>query len=190
MASLLNESSKYLAQNIISLRKKLNLTQNRLAELSGATRASIALIESGSSNPTLDVLLKISSALEISLNELMSPPRAECKHIEAKDIPVERKSRKGILVRKILPDKAGATDIDEMILDPGAAFPGTPHVEGTKEYFTCIEGEVTITVLGQVYKLKTGDVLTFPGDKPHAYKNSGRSKARGFSVVLFRPVLA
>ncbi len=186
MANVLNETSKYLSQNIVSLRKKLNLTQNRLAEISGATRASIALIESGSSNPTLDVLLKISNALEVSLNELMSPPRADCKLILAKDVPV--KTRKGVLVRKILPDKTGATDIDEMILEAGATFPGTPHVEGTKEYFTCIEGEVTISVLGQIYKLKAGDVLTFPGDKPHAYKNSGRSKARGFSVVLFRPV--
>lgn len=187
MANLINETSKYLAQNIVSLRKKLNLTQNRLAELSGATRASIALIESGTSNPTLDVLLKISTALEITINELMSPPRAECKLIEAKDVPIDRKSRKGIMVRKILPDKSGATDIDEMILEAGAAFPGTPHVEGTKEYFTCIEGEVTITVLGQIYKLKAGDVLTFPGDKPHAYKNSGSKRAKGFSVVLFRP---
>jgi XRE family transcriptional regulator, regulator of sulfur utilization len=186
MANVLHESSKYLAQNIVSLRKKLNLTQNKLAALSGATRASIALIESGSSNPTLDVLLKISNALEVSLNELMSPPRADCKLIPSKDVPI--KTRKGIVVRKILPDKAGATDIDEMILEAGATFPGTPHIEGTKEYFTCIEGEVTISVLGQIYKLKAGDVLTFPGDKPHAYKNSGRSKARGFSVVLFRPV--
>lgn len=187
MATLLNESSKNLAQNIVSLRKKLNLTQSRLAEISGATRASIALIESGSSNPTLDVLLKLSGALEVSINELMSAPRADCKLIMAKDVPV--KTKKGILIRKILPDKTGATDIDEMILEAGAVFPGTPHVEGTKEYFTCIEGEVTVTVLGQVYKLKAGDVLTFPGDKPHAYRNSGRSKARGFSVVLFRPVL-
>lgn len=185
MTTILNASSRNLAQNIIALRKKLNFTQQRLAEISGATRASIALIESGTSNPTLDVLLKISGALEVTINELMSAPRADCKLIKASDVPV--KIKKGVTVRKILPDKTGATDIDEMILSPGSVFPGTPHVEGTKEYFTCVEGEVTITVLGQVYKLKEGDVLTFPGDKPHAYKNSGRSIARGFSVVLMRP---
>jgi uncharacterized cupin superfamily protein len=62
-----------------------------------------------------------------------------------------------------------------------------PHVEGTREYFTCIEGEISVTVLGEVYRLKSGDVLTFPGYKPHHYKNNSRDLSRGFSVVLYRP---
>ncbi len=187
MVTPLEVNARYLAQNIQDLRKKLGLTQGRLAEIAGATRASIALIESGTSNPTLDVLLKLSYALEISLTELMSPARADCLHIRSDDVPLSRKSRKGVTLRKILPDKTGATDIDELILDPGQSLGGTPHVEGTKEYFTCIEGEITITVLGEVFRVKSGDVLTFPGDKPHHYKNNFRGTSRGLSVVLFRP---
>ncbi len=187
MVTPAHKASQYLSQNIISLRKKIGLTQGKLADLSGATRASIALIESGSANPTLEVLLKLSNALQVSLDELMSPPRAECLHIPSAEVPLNRRSKKGLKIRKILPDKLGATDIDDILLDPGSVLTGTPHVEGTKEYFTCIEGEITIAVHGQVYKLKAGDVLTFPGDKPHAYKNLSRSHARGFSVVLFNP---
>jgi quercetin dioxygenase-like cupin family protein len=62
---------------------------------------------------------------------------------------------------------------------------GSPHVEGTREYFTCISGQVLIGVLGEIHHLEKGDVLTFPGDKPHSYKNAGRTKAIGVSVVLF-----
>jgi transcriptional regulator with XRE-family HTH domain len=187
MVTSINKIAKNLAENITQLRKKKNMTQSQLADLSGATRASIALIESGSSNPTLEVLLKLSQALQVSLDELMTPARAECLFIAADDVPTDRRTKKGLRIRKILPDKMGATEIDEILLDADCGFTGTPHVEGTKEYFTCIEGEMTITVMGESYVLKTGDVFTFPGDKSHSYKNAGRSKARGMSVVLFNP---
>ena len=176
-------SSKNLAQNVSTLRKKRSLTQARLAELSGATRASIALIESGTSNPTMEVLIKLSRALQVSLDELLSSPVADCSLTPASDVKTERK-KKGVLIRKILPEKAGPAQIDDIELEAGSSFSGTPHVEGTREFFTCLNGQISITVLGKIYSLSEGDVLTFPGDKPHAYKNTGRGVARGFSVVL------
>lgn len=183
MLTPLNEISKNLAQNVTTLRKKRSLTQARLAELSGATRASIALIESGTSNPTMEVLIKLSRALQVSLDELMSSPRADCSLIPADKVPMGR-PKKGLSVRKILPENEGPAHIDDMFLEPGAGFAGTPHVEGTREFFTCIEGQFTIAVMGELFIVKKGDVLNFPGDKPHSYKNNGRSEARGFSVVL------
>lgn len=182
MVNGLNDISRFLALNVMTLRKKRSLTQSRLAELSGATRASIALIESGTSNPTMEVLLKLSRALQVSIDELLSSPRAECTLIPADKVPAS--NRKGLTVRKILPEKEGPAHIDELILDSGAGFAGTPHVEGTREYFTCIEGQFTIAVMGQMYVVKAGDVLNFPGDKPHSYKNTGRGSAKGLSVVL------
>jgi len=62
---------------------------------------------------------------------------------------------------------------------------GSPHIEGTREYFTCIKGEFTINVLGTSFQIKKGDVLSFPGNKPHSYKNNGAVSAQGISVVLF-----
>ena len=185
MVNPLNEISRNLAENVTTLRKKRGLTQSRLAELSGATRASIALVESGSSNPTMEILIKLSRALQISLDELTSSPQADCFLTKADEVKVEGK-RKGVQVRKILPEKAGPAQIDEIIIDPGAGLAGTPHVEGTREFFTCITGEFVISVLGKAYTVKPGDVLSFPGDKPHSYKNTGRGKATGFSVVLLQ----
>lgn len=179
----LNEISKNLALNVMTLRKKRSLTQARLAEIAGATRASVALIESGTSNPTMEVLLKLSRALQVSFDELMSSPRADCSLIPADKVP-SGKPKKGLTVRKILPENEGPAHIDDMILEQGAGFAGTPHVEGTREFFTCIEGQFTIAVMGEVFLVKKGDVFNFPGDLPHSYKNSGRGEARGFSVVL------
>ena len=105
--------------------------------------------------------------------------------MRAAEIPVDKRSKHGIILRKLLPEKIPATEMDELILEPEAIMTGSPHVEGTKEYFTCIKGEFQIGVLGEIFRLEKGDVLTFPGDKPHSYKNVGRVSAQGISVVLF-----
>jgi transcriptional regulator with XRE-family HTH domain len=185
MAILRDKAGQNIAKNLVTIRERKGLSQASLAKISGTTRASIALLESGSANPTLVVLLKISQGLQISIDELISSPRAECQHIKAADVPIDRRSKNGVVLRKLLPEKIPSTEMDELHLEPGAIMTGSPHIEGTREYFTCISGQVSIGVLGEVYHLGKGDVLTFPGDKPHSYKNSGRTNAVGVSVVFF-----
>lgn len=180
-----DKAARNIAANLRGIRKTKGLSQAGLASVSGLTRASIALIESGSSNPSLEALLKLSRSLQISIDEMIASPRAECRHIKAKDVPLDRRSKHGVGLRKLLPDQIPATEMDEVVLEPDAVLTGSPHIQGTREYFTCIKGEVTIGVLGEIYLLEKGDVLSFPGDKPHSYKNTGRSVAQGISVVLF-----
>lgn len=174
-----------LSVNLIGLRKKNKLTQEALAKLAGTTRSVITLLESGTANPTLEVLMKVSIALKTSIDELISTPMAECKHIKAKDIPLDKKSKNGVILRKLLPDKIRATEMDEILLDSYAVLKGSPHVEGTKEYFFCLEGPLIIGVLGKTFELKKGDLLAFPGEKNHYYKNPNKKKVRGMGVVLF-----
>ncbi len=185
MDNSIDKAAKNIAQNLVDLRKRRGLSQAQLAQLSGTTRASVALLESGTSNPTLDLLLKLAQGLRIPIDELISSPRAECKLIKSSDVPVDRRSKYGVTLRKLLPDKLPSSEIDELILEQDAVLTGVPHIEGTREYFTCIKGEVLIGVLGETYRLEKGDVLSFPGDKPHSYKNVGRTVAQGISVVLF-----
>jgi mannose-6-phosphate isomerase-like protein (cupin superfamily) len=75
--------------------------------------------------------------------------------------------------------------IELMELAPDGAMAGTPHLPGTREFFSCIEGQVTIFVAGDRYDLEAGDVLGFPGNVPHSYRNPHKAvKARGVSVVI------
>jgi transcriptional regulator with XRE-family HTH domain len=185
MDNLIESASKNIAFNLSNLRNRKSMSQLQLANLTGLTRASIAQFETGSANPSLDSLLKLSQGLQISINELISSPLSECTHIKAEDVPIGKKSKQGVTIRKLLPDKNNSTDIDELILNSGATLTGSPHVEGTREYFTCTRGEIIITVLGSQFKLKKGDVLSFPGNKPHSYRNSEAVIAQGFSVVIF-----
>lgn len=57
-----------LISNIKRYRKARNLTQEKLAELSGLN--SIADIEGGRSNPNLSTIVKIASSLDVEVWEL------------------------------------------------------------------------------------------------------------------------
>lgn len=58
-------------------RMKLNLSQARLGKLVGITQQSIQRIESGMSKPSYDVLIRLASALGITVDELIKPDTPE-----------------------------------------------------------------------------------------------------------------
>ena len=62
-----------IIRQILALRRKKNLTQEQLAELTGAKQSSIARIESGRHNQSLRLLEKIAEALDTELDVRFIP---------------------------------------------------------------------------------------------------------------------
>ena len=181
--------SKYLADNIQSLRKKKGFSQDQLAARAQIPRSTLTHMESGMGNPSLKNLAKISGALGIGIEELLSRPRSGVSFLSASEIPVEQRNRGTAVVYKLLPDKVKGLEIDRIELQPGTTMLGRPHLAGTKEYLMTMVGEITIQVAGEVFRVAKGDVLAFPGDQRHSYRSSGpRGRAVAISVVIPVPV--
>ncbi|MBC8066809.1 MAG: helix-turn-helix transcriptional regulator [Deltaproteobacteria bacterium] len=174
-----------LATNVRMLREARGLTQVQLAKLAELPRATWANLESGASNPTLAVLLRVAAALQVSLDELVAPPRASARHYLATELPQRRRGAVGI--RKLLPDPLPGLDVERIELPAGAGFSGVPHTPGTREYLTCEIGELELAVAGTKYRLAPGDVVVFRGDQNHGYRNPGRVLAVAFSAVVLAP---
>lgn len=60
-----------LGARIAKLRKQKGLTQEKLSEMAKLDYSYLNLIESGKRNPTIKKLAKISSALGVSLKDLL-----------------------------------------------------------------------------------------------------------------------
>ncbi len=180
--------SHNLAHNLLELRQRRNLTQEALAKLVGVPRSTIANLESGVGNPSLTNLARLSAALHIPIEKLLTPQDIICKLIPADEVTVQTRSQGAVLIYKLLPDALPNMDIDRIEIEPGAQMKGTPHPSGTKEYFHCIQGEMTVTILGNTYVVKKGDVLAFPGEVNHVYVNKGKGLAVGMSVVVLTPL--
>jgi transcriptional regulator with XRE-family HTH domain len=181
----MDEFGDHLAKNVRALRVARGLTQAQLAKLADVPRATWTHLESGAANPTLSVLMRVAAALQVSLEELVSPPRATAKRFSRDELPVRR--RGAVSVRKLLPDPLPGLEIERMELPPGARMTGTPHRAGTREYLTCESGVIALAASGERFLVEAGDVVVFRGDQPHSYHNEARHPAVGYSVVCIAP---
>lgn len=177
--------AEYIAQNVKQLRQSRNLSQEQLSRLSGVPRPTWSNLESGTANPTVLVLAKVAAALQVPVEELISPPKAQAKLYSADSIPKQR--RGGVLIRKLLPDHLQGLELDRMELLPGSQMTGIPHRMGTREYLACESGQVELVVSGEKYELTPGDVVVFRGDQQHSYANRETKVAVAYSAIVLGP---
>ena len=72
------EASEVLGQNIKKVRKRLGLSQEHLAYKAGVSRSFMSDCETGRRNPTVEIISRLSAALEVQATELVEgiPDRA------------------------------------------------------------------------------------------------------------------
>jgi transcriptional regulator with XRE-family HTH domain len=181
-----NEVGERIARNIKQLREARGMTHAQMAKLSGMPRATWTNLESGYANPTIAILQRASAALQVTIEELLSTPRAACEFFPLGTLPTRTPGQ--ATVRKLLPHAIPGMEMDRIELPPGGRMPGIPHTPGTREYLTCEAGEITLVAAGETWRLHAGDVIAFRGDQRHSYANPGSRVAIGYSVVVLANV--
>lgn len=74
-----------LAENIKKIRKKKGWSQKELGEMIGSHLSHINRIETGKQNPSLEVLIKLADALEVSIDGLVRGSEEDFKEIRIED---------------------------------------------------------------------------------------------------------
>ena len=183
-ASRVDDSGATLAANARRLREARGLSQQQMASLSGIPRPTWASLESGAANPTLAVLSRAAAALQVSIEELIGPPRTAARLFQAAEVRTRR--RQGARLRPLLPEALAGLDISRLELEPGGHLNGIPHTPGTREYLTVESGRIELVASGERWQLGPGDSLVFRGDQRHTYRNLDASRpALAISVVCF-----
>ena len=67
-------ASSYFSENLIKLRKNLGYTQQQVAAKLGSDRTTYTKYETGVSEPSFEMLIRLSQLLGISLDELFGAP--------------------------------------------------------------------------------------------------------------------
>ena len=160
------------------------MSQQQIAKISGIPRPTWASLESGTANPTLAVLSKAASALNVSIEELVGAPRNEFEYIPAEKVRVRK--RQDAKLRPLVPVALPGLEISRTELAPGGRMVGIPHTTGTREYLTCERGKVELIAGGEHHLLGEGDMLVFRGDQRHSYMNPEKQRVSiSISVVCF-----
>ena len=69
--SVIRKGAVLITNNILKIRTEKGLTQAQLAERLNVQQSMISMIENEERNPSVDVLLKLASALGVTVDELI-----------------------------------------------------------------------------------------------------------------------
>jgi transcriptional regulator with XRE-family HTH domain len=173
--------------NLRRLRTRRGLSLERLAHLSGVSRAMLGQIELGQSAPTINVLWKIARALEVTFSALISArTQAGALVLRASDAKLLTSKDRSFTSRALFPfDEPRRVEFYELRLQAGAVENADAHPPGTAENLVVTAGVVEIDVGGDTHRLEAGDSILFEADTPHAYRNAGRGEAVMYLVMTY-----
>ena len=198
------ESSSTLAIRLKSARRARGLTLDRLADISGVSRAAFSKIERGDASPTAALLGRIAAGLETSVASLFAdapeshpsagrapeggPPGGGTPLTRAADQPAWTDPQSGYLRRNVSPPAAkGAAEIVDVRFPPGerVVFDNALGWHGVAQQVWVLAGEIAMTVGEETTRLGPGDCLFMRLDRPIVFHNPGETPAR-YAVVLSR----
>ncbi|MFJ7736445.1 helix-turn-helix domain-containing protein [Lysinibacillus sp. NPDC097287] len=176
-----------LARNLKAIREKEKLSLEKVAQLSGVSKTMIGQIERGESSPTLTTIWKIANGLKISFTSLINNPQPDTTVVLKDEIQVLTEDNERYRVYPSFPFQEDKRfEMYTIEIEKEGTLSSDSHKEGTEEFITIFDGEVTIEVIDGQYTLQSGDSIRFKADRPHTYTNSGETLAR-LSMTIYYP---
>jgi transcriptional regulator with XRE-family HTH domain len=153
-----------LAANLRRLRIARQLSLSELARATSMSKATLSSIENGRANPTVTTLSALTSALRVSLTELLEEaPLGEIRVVRASRSALDPG---GGLPRRSI-DVIGAAELSEIVIPAGTVHEADPLAPGIRVHVYVIQGKLIAGPVERVTELIAGDYISFPGDVPH-----------------------
>jgi len=186
-ASASRDVPAIVGSNLRRLRKAQGHSLERLAELSGVSRAMLGQIETGKSVPTVSLLWKIADALGVPVTTLIATGHGSTTVVLPKERTAVLASRSGASTRRpLFPlDRFRGTEFYELRFGPCHREAAEPHASGSRANLVVATGTLRITIGGEPARtLEEGDAVLFEADVPHSYENPGEIETLAYLVVM------
>jgi transcriptional regulator with XRE-family HTH domain len=171
-------TTNLLAQSVRAHRESRGFSLGTLSQKAGISKTSLSKIEAGQGNPSLDVLCRIASALNVPVGTLFGQESRPQLRVIRRDEGHVITSESGLEVRPILTEgRNHRTEIYEMVLPTHIVYRSLAHLSGTQEFIICLEGELTVGPEGEEVPLQQGDSVWFSADLSHSYTSISGAKA-------------
>jgi transcriptional regulator with XRE-family HTH domain len=179
--------SAVVGHNLKRLRTRRGHSLERLAKLSGVSRAMLSQIELGRSVPTINVVFKIARAFEVPFSALLAAPDGnKARILPASESKVLTSISGEFSTRALFPfDAERKTEFYELRLAAGGTEKADAHAAGTMENLVVVRGLLEIETAGNRYRLAPGDAVLFQADLPHSYRNPADQEALIYLVMTY-----
>lgn len=176
-----------IGKNLRRLRTRHGYSLERLANVSGVSRAMLGQIELGKSVPTISLLWKVARALDVPFSALnIDANPSSSVVLRAEKAKVLTSADGSFSSRALFPhDGERKVEFYEIVIGPKAEENADAHAPGTMENLIVTSGEVEVIVGGESHVLKEKDAMVFQADVPHTYRNLGQNRAVLYLVMSY-----
>lgn len=168
--------------NLRRLRTERRLSLAELAARSQLAKATLANLEQGRGNPTIETLWALALGLGVAFSDLLEQPPA----VEVALLGADEGARvgSGALDLRLLDrlDRGGLTEVLEFTLT--GRHEGLPHGAGIVERVLVSEGRMLAGPVDDACVLGPGEFLRYPADRPHVY-HAREAPCRGLLLVEY-----
>ena len=178
---------KQIAKNIKKIRLENNLSQEKLAELSGLTKGYISKIEKSDTAPPLSTLSKIATALNVDITvltaeELELPGDVDlCIVRKGEGKKISSATLEGYHYEALAYKKSGK-NMEPFLLMP-AFDERAVFVHEGEEFMYVMQGVHEFIYKDKKYVLKEGDSIYFDSRIPHTGRSVGKKRAKILAVM-------
>jgi transcriptional regulator with XRE-family HTH domain len=163
---------KTVAANVRALRTEADMTLAELATAAGLGKSTLAQLESGKGNPSVETLWAIAAALQVPFARIVDDARPSLRVVRADDVPpMHSAETPGWAGRLLTASHArGTFDLYALDLDQGAVRHADAHHAGVIEHLVVVVGRLRAGPANGPVLLEQGDLVTFAADVPHVYE--------------------
>ncbi|MFD2700610.1 helix-turn-helix domain-containing protein [Paenibacillus shunpengii] len=175
-----------LAKNLKSLRNQRKLSLDKVSDLTGVSKTMLGQIERGESSPTIQTVWKIANGLKISFTSLINEPAEDTVIVSKNETKAIYDDNEKFRVYPYFPFEDGRRfEVYSLEIDKSGYLSAEPHEEGTEEFITVFDGQLTVRFNGEEYTLNVGDSIRFRADREHVYHNSGPEITRASMIIYY-----
>ena len=183
------DTAAELGKTIQRLRKAYNLSLGELSEQSGVAKSIISQIERNETNPTLSTVVRLSRALDTSVDEVLRG--------EQQSLFIEHQTKSGIPMLESQDGKCKLAIVGPLSLidsfqwydfhaQEKGVLESSPHPTGTIEHLYVVSGKLEVTTGGETKIASAGEALRYRADVPHRIVNIGPGVAHAVMVLALK----
>jgi transcriptional regulator with XRE-family HTH domain len=179
-----------IAANLRRLRAARGMSLATLASRADVAKATLANLEQGRGNPTIETLWSLALGLGVAFSDLLED-RSETTSMVVRaeqGARVRGSTPGGRLDLRLLDrlERGGLVEVFAMFLPASTEHLGRPHGSGVVERVFVHEGTITVGPASDPLTLGPGDYARYRGDGPHVYR-TGDADCQGMLLVGYPP---
>lgn len=161
-----------IAQNARELRTRKGWSLAQAAKVAGIGKSTLAQLETGTANPSLETLWAVASAYGVPVGSLIGSVQGRSRVVRASEQTRVQSAGHPYQIQMLLSlGPLAGLDVTLLETEPGPPRVSEPHIQGSVEHVYVVNGSLRIspgddpsTDLGE------GDFFSFPAHQPHSYE--------------------